>query len=219
MERLQVPKLLDEQGQPLSAHIDGVLRAFVPKLRRQFPVVPDDLTLQEILETAGRRIAARERRGSIERLHAYAWVTLDRIFKSWLRRGANRVVHRTIDSESSEAFLSTLPARFGSQDSIEQSILIREAMAHLTEDELVVCNLKMMGLSDEEIAKRRGSTIAATKMVFSRAKRKLRRLLNISERAPLGRKSSGEPRGQVTGPSSPETGAPETADGQRAPES
>src|SRR5581483_2284325 len=110
-------------------------------------------------------------------------------------------------------------ARFGSQDSIEQSILIREAMAHLTEDELVVCNLKMMGLSDEEIAKRRGSTIAATKMVFSRAKRKLRRLLNISERAPLGRKSSGEPRGQVTGPSSPETGAPETADGQRAPES
>jgi hypothetical protein len=137
----------------------------------------------------------------------------------WLRRDANRVVHRSVDSESSKALLSTLPAQFGSLEAIEQGILIRAAMAHLTEDEWVVCNLKMMGFSDEQIAERRGSTIAATKMVFSRAKRKLRRLLNISERAPLGRNSSRAPGGQVAGPTLPETGAPETADGQREPES
>ena len=219
MEQLQVPKLLDEHGQPLDAHIESVLRGFVPKLRRQFPVFRDELTLVDLLETAGRRIAARQRRGPIERLHAYAWVALQRVAKSWLRRGANRLVQRTIDSESSAAILATVPAQAGSPEAIEQAILVREAMAHLTADEWIVCNLKMLGLSDEQIARRRGSTVAATKMVFSRAKRKLRRLLNISERAPLRRGSESAPRGQVAGPSTPETRAAETADGQRAPES
>ncbi|MEP0848127.1 MAG: sigma-70 family RNA polymerase sigma factor [Phycisphaerae bacterium] len=219
MEHLQVPKLLDENGQPLSPHIETVLRGFVPRLRRRFPIVRDELTLTEILERAGRRIAARERRGPIERLHAYAWVALERIARSWFRRGANRIVQQTIDSESSNAILANVPARSGSPEVIEQQVLVREALAHLTEDEWMVCNLKMLGLSDQEIAKRRGSTIAATKMVFSRAKQKLRRLLNISERAPRGRTSPSASRGRVAGRARMEADAAETADGQRAPES
>jgi RNA polymerase sigma factor (sigma-70 family) len=219
MEHLEVPKLLDEHGQPLSTHIDGVLRRLVPKFRRQFPAVRDELDLTEILEKAGERIAVRERRGPIERLHAYAWVALQSAAKSWMRRGASRLMRRTVAPESSESVLATVQARSGSPEEIEQTILLHEAMAHLTEVEWIVCNLKMMGLSSEEIARRRGTTKAAIDMVFSRAKQKLRRLLNISERAPRSRVSSSASRGQVTGSSPLETDAPETADGQTAPES
>jgi DNA-directed RNA polymerase specialized sigma24 family protein len=220
MEHLQVPKLLDEHGQPLSTHIDDALRGLAPRLRREFPAVQDEVDLTEILETAGRRIERREQRaGPIERLHGYAWAALQSIAKSWMRRGANRLMRRTVAPESSEGVLATVPTRSGSPEEIEQTILIREVMAHLTEAEWIVCNLKMMGLSSEEIARRRGSTKAAIDMVFSRAKQKLRRLLNISERAPRSRASSSAPRGQVTGSSIAETDAPETADGQTAPES
>src|SRR5437763_12064146 len=153
MEHLQTRRLLDERGNPLSSRVEGALRSLVPKFRRQFPAVQDELELTEILEKAGHRIAAREQRsGPIEKLHAYAWVTLRSVFVSWMRRGSHRLTQQTIGSEASSAVLSTVRAQSATAEQVEQQVLLREAMAHLTEGEWIVCNLKMLGYSSEEIA-------------------------------------------------------------------
>jgi DNA-directed RNA polymerase specialized sigma24 family protein len=179
MENLQVPRLLDERGNPLNTRIEGALRSLVPKLRRSFPAVQDELALTEILEKAGRRIALREQRsGPIESLHGYAWVTLRTIATKWARRGSNRLTQWSVGSEASEAILANVPAQSGTPEQIERDILLREVMDHLTEDELLVCYLKATGYSGEEIARQRGGSTAAANMVFSRAIRKLRRLVN-----------------------------------------
>jgi len=182
MEHLPTPRLLDERGNPLSGRVESALRSLVPKFRRQFPAVQDELDLTEILEKAGHRIAAREQRsGPIEKLHAYAWVTLRSVVMSWMRRGSHRLTQQTISSDASEAMLSTARAPSGTAEQIEQQVLLHEAMDRLSEGEWIVCNLKMLGYSSEEIAKRRRSSTAAVNMVFSRAKQKLRRVLGVQE--------------------------------------
>ena len=156
MEHLQAPRLLDERGNPLSTRVESALRSLVPKFRRQFPAVQDELDLTEILEKAGHRIAAREQRsGPIEKLHAYAWVTLRSVVMSWMRRSSHRLTQQTISSDAAEALLSTLPASSGTAKQIEQHVLLHEAMQSLSEGEWIVCNLKMMGYSSEQIARRR----------------------------------------------------------------
>lgn len=177
MEHLQAPRLLDERGNPLSTRIESALRSLVPKFRRKFPTLQDELELTEILEKAGTKLAVREERsGPIERLHPYAWVTLQRVALSWMRRGSNKLRDRSIGSQAGEAVLSTVASRSGTPEQIEQAILLREALDCLTEDEWLVCHLKIAGYSGEEIARQRGSSTAAANMVFSRAIRKLRRL-------------------------------------------
>src|SRR5437588_4873278 len=128
MEHLQTPRLLDERGNPLSTRVEGALRSLIPKFRRQFPAVQDELDITQLLEKAGHRIAERERRsGPIEKLHAYAWVTLRSVVMSWMRRGPNRLTQRALDSEASDAVLSIAPAQSGTAEQIEQDILLREA--------------------------------------------------------------------------------------------
>ena len=182
MEHLQAPRLLDERGNPLNTRVESALRSLVPKFRRQFPAVQDELDLTEILEKAGHRIAAREQRsGPIEKLHAYAWVTLRSVVMSWMRRSSHRLTQQTISSDAAEALLSTLPASSGTAKQIEQHVLLHEAMHCLSEGEWIVCNLKMMGYSSEQIARRRHTSTAAVDMIFSRAKQKLRRALGVQE--------------------------------------
>ena len=202
MEHLQAPRLLDERGYPLSTRVESALRSLVPKFRRQFPAVQDELDLTEILEKAGHRIAAREQRsGPIEKLHAYAWVTLRSVVMSWMRRGSHRLVQHTIGSDASAEILSTVPAQSGTPEEMEQQILLREARDHLTEGEWTICNLKMMGYSSEEIAKRRGSSTAAVNMVFSRAKQKLRRVLGVQQTGAPGERIIVAPSTPVHGSS------------------
>src|SRR5438105_13316359 len=194
MEHLQAPRLLDERGNPLSTRVESALRSLVPQLRRQFPPVQDELELTEILEKAGHRIAAREQRsGPIEKLHAYAWVTLRSVVMSWMRRSSHRLTQHTISSEAAEAVLSTVPASSDTAEQIEQQVLLREAMDRLSEGEWIVCNLKMLGYSSEEIAKRRHSSTAAVNMVFSRATQKLRRVLGAHETDAPDDQSAGPP--------------------------
>jgi len=202
MEHLQAPRLLDERGNPLSSRVEGALRSLVPKFRRQFPAVQDELELTEILEKAGHRIAAREQRsGPIEKLHAYAWVTLRSVVMSWMRRSSHRLTQQTISSDAAEALLSTLPASSGTAKQIEQHVLLHEAMHCLSEGEWIVCNLKMMGYSSEQIARRRHTSTAAVNMVFSRAKQKLRRVLGVQETGPPRDQGALEQGTQVHGPS------------------
>jgi DNA-directed RNA polymerase specialized sigma24 family protein len=132
---------------------------------------------------------------------------------SWMRRSSNRLTQHTIDSDASAEVLSTAAAQSGTPQEIEQQILLREAMKHLTEDEWIVCNLKMVGYSSEEIAKRRGSSTAAVNMVFSRAKQKLRRVLGVQE---TGERAA--PAHMTTVRSAPDSAEIEKTDGE-SPES
>jgi RNA polymerase sigma factor (sigma-70 family) len=218
MEHLQIPRLLDERGNPLSTRIESVLRSLVPKFRKRFPALRDELELTEILEKAGTRIALREERsGPIEKLHAYAWVALRSVATSWLRRGRTRLAQKTIASAAGDVLLSAMPAQSGTPEQIEQRILLREAMERLSLDEWLVCNFKRMGFSSEEIARRRHSSTAAVNMLFSRAKQKLRRTLTDEETDVPGREPVGSTSGQVPGLAPLDTAETETVDGEPRP--
>ena len=76
MDHMRALGLLDSNGKPLGDRIERVLAGLLPKLRRRFPNLQDDVAITEVMEEAGRRIASREARGGpIERIHGYAWVT------------------------------------------------------------------------------------------------------------------------------------------------
>lgn len=180
MEHLRRFRLLDEDGQPLSAHIANALNGLVPRFRKHFPALQDEDDLTAVFEEAGRKIAHREReRGSIERLHGYAWVTLRSIAASWLRRGSGRLAQHTLPSAESEAVLATLAADTGTPDQIENAIFMREVEPYLSRQERLVLGWKKAGFTSEEIAQFRGTSVGSVDAVFSRAKHKIRALLRV----------------------------------------
>jgi RNA polymerase sigma factor (sigma-70 family) len=180
MEHLPRHKLLDQSGQPIGEHIEGVLVQLAPRCQRQFPALRDDLALTEVLEEAGRRIARKEQRsGPIEKLHGYAWVTLRSVATSWMRRGSSRLRQKTLALDDARATLASLPTQSNTPDQIERTILFREVLTQLTPDERFVCASKLAGFSSDEIARHRGSSIGAVDTLFSRARQKIRKVLGV----------------------------------------
>jgi hypothetical protein len=57
MESLRKDTLLDADGRPLDPRIQEVLRGLIPRFRRRFLTLRDELLIVEIVEEAGRRIA------------------------------------------------------------------------------------------------------------------------------------------------------------------
>jgi len=103
MERSRSPRVTDRNGALLTDRIQKVLDDLVPRLKRHFPALQDDITLTEVMEEAGRRIVLREKRGGpIEKLHGYAWVTLRSVATSRMRLGSTRLIQRTLESDASE---------------------------------------------------------------------------------------------------------------------
>ncbi|MGE4222284.1 MAG: sigma-70 family RNA polymerase sigma factor [Vicinamibacterales bacterium] len=178
MEHMRTLGLLDSNGNPLAERIQRAVAGLLPKLRRQFPTLRDDVAVAEVIEEAGRRIASREERGGpIEQLHAYAWVTIRSVATSHLRKPANRLIRDTVGSKAAEIHLASIPASHGSAEQIERDLLIREAMEALSEDERVVCMWKAAGYSAQEIAAFQGLSVVNVDTLFSRAKQKLRQAL------------------------------------------
>ena len=178
-----MPSFLDETGKPFDSRIEGVLSELFPRLRRQFPSFNDEVVLTEILEEAGRRIAEHEgRSGQVERLHGFAWVTIRNVAMSRLRRSSSRINGHSVWHESGEDILSTLAAASGTPEQIEQAILLRELLEHLTPEERLVCTWKRLGFSSQEIATFRRSSAAAVDTLFSRAKDKIRRIVGSDKR-------------------------------------
>jgi DNA-directed RNA polymerase specialized sigma24 family protein len=201
MEHLRKLGLLDGNGRPFGAHIEGVLSRLLPRLRREFPALQDEVAQVEILEEAGRRLVNREERtGPIERINGYAWVTIRSIAMSRLRQGPGRLLQRTLRAAASEAVLSRVAALDGSAEQIERSILLRELLATLTHDEQRVCLWKFMGFSSQEIARRRGSTATAVDMLFFHAKEKIRRTVGVQHSEPKQTAPTAEPRVPAAGP-------------------
>jgi hypothetical protein len=179
MKDREIP-LLDENGQPLSPHIEEALFSLIPKFQRHFPAFRDELSLIGVLEETGQKIKNREKHsGRIERLHAYAWVALRSVATSRLRHGTGRLAQRTLASEESEAALEATPARVGGPEEIERRILLRQVLNTLTPEERLVCILRKAGFSSREIAARRGGTAAAVNIMLWRVKRKVRRLFGV----------------------------------------
>jgi RNA polymerase sigma factor (sigma-70 family) len=180
MEQLRKLRVVDDEGNPLTARLDGVLSGLLVKFRRRFPSIRDEGELTDVFEEAARRIVKRERlSGPIEKVHSYAWVTLRSIGLSWLRRGSSQLEQRTVQSEASQSILSTLEARDGSPEQITQDILLRQFLAQLTPDETFVFLRKRSGFSSEEIGRQRGSSAGAVDVLFTRVKQKIRRMAGV----------------------------------------
>jgi RNA polymerase sigma factor (sigma-70 family) len=183
MEHLRHFRLLDEHGKPLDPRIENVLKRLLRKFLKRFPSLRDDLTVTEVFEEAGRKIANREREaGRIERLHGYAWVTLRNTGTSWLRRGSSQLAQHTLSADDSDTALASMPTTCGTPEEIERSILMEEVMAHLSPEERLVFFLKIKaGFSSEQVARFRGTSVNAVDIVFSRTKRKISRLLSVQQ--------------------------------------
>jgi DNA-directed RNA polymerase specialized sigma24 family protein len=178
MEHVAKIGLVDEAGQPFGAHIDSALRGLLPRLQRQFPTLKDETVIVEILEEAGRKVAAHERRsGPIEKLHAYAWVTVRSVATSEVRRGSMRIARATLAGDEGADVLGTLRSNQGTPEQIEADILIQEVLAQLTPEEQLICIWKRVGFSSREIAKEQGTTVERVNTFFHRVKRKVREAL------------------------------------------
>ena len=181
MEHLHLG-LLDSDGKPLTDRIQRALTRLLPRLRRQFPLLQDEVALTEVMEEAGRRIALRETRGGpIDKLHGYAWVTIRSVATSRMRRGSIRLIQKTLEPEASHAQLAAAPAASGTVEEIERAILLREVLDKLSPEEKLVCIWKKAGFSSQEIADHQGRSVTAIDTLFSRAKAKLRKALGVQE--------------------------------------
>ena len=185
--------LLDEYGQPLSTRLQSVLLPLTARLQRQFPALNDDCTLTEVLEESGRRIAAREeRKGSLDNLHAYAWVVVRRMATLRLRHDQWAVASATLTSADSEMALRGMPAGFATSEQIFNHMLCKELLARLNPIEQHIVKGKHAGQSDDEIARGCGTSRRTIFNAWRRLKRKmLNRTQGVSPRpGPLGWKGS-----------------------------
>lgn len=202
MEHLRKLGLLDASGKPFAAHIDSVLGRLMPRLRREFPALQDDVEVAEVLEEAGRRIAKREQQvGPIEKINGYAWVAVRSIAMSRLRQGSSRLLRRTFGVDASDEAMTSPPAVEGSPDQVERGILLRELLARLTRDEQRVCLWKFMGYSSQEIAKRRGTTANAVDLMFFHAKERIRRTIGVQQSEATRTVTADDQPVRVVGPS------------------
>jgi RNA polymerase sigma factor (sigma-70 family) len=172
--------LVDASGNAFSDRIQDVLSDLLPKLVRHFPSFKDDLMATEVLEEAARRIADHERRrGPVEKLHGFAWVTVRNVARSRMQRGSMRLQRAMLSAEESRAMLALVPSQTGSPERVEQNILLEEFFAQLPLDERMLFILKRAGFSSRQIARRRGSSVSAVDTLFCRVKEKLRKFMRL----------------------------------------
>ena len=182
MESLRKLGLLDPQGKPLDERLLDVLNRLLPRFRRRFPAIQDEVEITEVFEEAARRIAKKEQRsGPIESLWGYAWKALESVAMSAGRRGEMQVRFKTVESRSGPEIVSQLRAWDGSAEQIEQDILLREVEAFMTPEEAWIFQQKALGFSSEDIAKARGSSVNSVDKVMSRLKQKIRALAGVKE--------------------------------------
>ena len=182
MENLRKLGFLGADGKPLDERLSKVLNALLPRFRRRFPAIQDDVEVTEAFEEAARRITKRERAsGPIEKLGGYAWKALESIGVSVHRRSAMQIRVNRVESRTGPEIVSRLEAWEGSAEQIERDILLREIEATLTPEEARIFHLKSLGFSSEEIAKSRGSSVNSVDKVMSRLKQKFRALIGAKE--------------------------------------
>ena len=182
MENLRKLGVLDADDKPLDDRLSKVLNALLPRFRRRFPAIQDDVEVTEAFEEAARRITKRERAsGPIEKLGGYAWKALESIGVSLQRRGSMQIRFNRVEARSGLDIVSQLRAWDGSVEEMERGILLRQLEAHMTPEEARIFNLKAFGYTSEEIAKLRGSSVNSVDKVMSRLKQKIHALTGVKE--------------------------------------
>ena len=182
MESLRKLGLLDAEGKPVEDRVSRILNALLPRFRRRFPALRDDVEVTEVFEEAARRIAKRERAsGPIEKLGGYAWKALESIGVSLQRRSSMQVRFNSIEPRTGEDVVSRLRAWDGSVEEIERGILLRELEAQMTSEEAWIFDQKALGFSSEEIARLRGSSVNSVDKAMSRLKQKIHALIGAKE--------------------------------------
>jgi RNA polymerase sigma factor (sigma-70 family) len=182
MESLRKFGLLDADGKPLDERLLKALNCLLPRFRRRFPAIQDEVEITEVFEEAVRRIQKRERQaGPIEKLRGYAWKALESIGVSVHRRSTMQIRVKRVESRTGPEIVSRLHALDGSVEQIERDILLREIESSLTPEEARIFRLKALGFSSEEIAKSRGSSVNSVDKVMSRLKQKFRALMSPKE--------------------------------------
>jgi RNA polymerase sigma factor (sigma-70 family) len=182
---------LNDDGSPLHARFQAVLRALRARFRNRLPRLDDDLFVTEVFEEAGQRVSAHEaEHGSVDNLEAFAWTTVLNVARSRLGRSSMRIVGATLDAEASDAVLRTLHASDGSREQIETDILVQQILARLTPEERDLYYWKAWGHSTREIARRCGKSEGHVNTLVYRMRLKIRDLLRSTkteESAPLRR--------------------------------
>ena len=170
--------LADVDGQPLSEHIQGVLRDLLPRFRRTFPYVRDEAQIADILEGAGQRIAAREKQvGPIPELHRYTWVAVKNAVLSVQRRSDHKVQSGSVSHSDAAWLLARLPASHANPGAIEHSVLLSQALDLLSQDEKMIAIHKQAGFSDREIAEHMNTSAGAISQTYFRIRHRLRKIL------------------------------------------
>lgn len=177
--------LTDENGNPLDARITGALERVLPRFRRQFPVLSDPAVLDELLETAGRRVLRHEaRHGEVKRLHGFTWTILKNITISYLR-GADRLLERnTVGDSEAGRDVGQVPATRGDSMEVEHAVFYREVLEQLSEQERFVLIRRQAGYSSKEIAKALKISSGAVDQIMFRTRQKLKRLLGQERENP-----------------------------------
>src|SRR5919109_395126 len=136
MESVAKDTLLDADGRPLDPRIQEVLRELIPRFRRRFLTLRDELLVLEIFEEAGRRIAENAATfTAATNPSAYAFRILCTVALMRLREPSNRAGRKTIGSDAGQLVIESLPARDGTPEQVEASILLEEYLEPLTDQE------------------------------------------------------------------------------------
>jgi len=166
---------LDQAGNPLPDRIQSALDELLPRLRRKFSVIRDEVVLTEIMEQAGQKLLNREARGGrIDQLYGFAWVTVYRVAISKLRRSPYLVEQPT---DSAERALSRLTSEQSSPASIELGVLASQVLDRLSQRERMIAIWKRSGFSSREIAEKLEISVPAVNTTFCRLRQKVQKLL------------------------------------------
>ena len=169
---------LDQAGNPLPDRIQSALEELLPRLRRKFSMIRDEVVLVEIMEQAGQKLLNREDRvGCIDRLYGFAWVTVYRVAISKLRRSPYLLEQPTTDSAESATVLSRLKSDQSSPASIERDVLLSQVMRRLSHRERMIAILKRSGFSSREIAANLEISVPTVDTTFCRLRQKVQKLL------------------------------------------
>jgi len=167
---------LDQAGNPLPDRIQSALDELLPRLRRKFSVIRDEVVLTEIMEQAGQKLLNREARGGrIDQLYGFAWVTVYRVAISRLRRSPYLLEQLTTDS--AERALSRLTSDQSSPASIERGVLASQVLDRLSQRERMIAIWKRSGFSSREIAEKLEMSVPAVDTTFCRVRQKAQKLL------------------------------------------
>jgi RNA polymerase sigma factor (sigma-70 family) len=173
MESVAKDTLLDADGCPLDPRIQAVLRELVPRFRRRFLTLRDEVLITEIFEEAGRRISEHKATfDAADNPQAFAFRILRTTALERLRHSSMRLERATFGSDAGRLVIESQPSRYGTSEQIEASIVLDEHLARLTDQERQLCIWKKLGHTSREIAKELGTSPGYVDNLFYRIKRK-----------------------------------------------